>query len=436
MREIRPEAPEERKAKASKKEPYRTSENQIRLPDFPSRHTRLREEEDWQPIRYECSEESETKPRKEERQRVPARRTKREPIRRAGTEQARENKRAPERSAGAEPVNAKRQAAGKRKGTKKKKIVFRLFMVLLFAVAVISGAYAGKIGFLLDDTLGHLDRSMGVDLSSVEVSKQMEQQDEIINILLVGSDKRRGWDETGRSDSAMIATLDTRNNQLKLTSLMRDMYLPIPGHGENRFNASYSFGGVELLYQTVAENFEVAVDGYAVVDFYAFRKVIQELGGVKIKLTDAEYQYLVSAYPQKAWSRRLKPGNNHMSGAMALAYCRIRQDTQGDFGRTQRQRNVLNAILKKAKRLSLSELLALAEKIVPEISTDLTNEEIISYMKTILFMGETKIHQFRLPVDGSYTPQIIYGMDVLVTDVQQNKEALKQFIEQKADGGQ
>lgn len=380
----------------------RSSGSEIRLPDFSSRRGRM-ETEDWQPIRYEReSWESQTG----------------RPV--TGTKERQE------------PETVRRVPVKKKKsGKRKKSIAFRILLVVLFVAAIVSGAYAGKIGFLLDDTLNHLNRSSGVDLSTVEVSKNIEHNNEIINILLVGSDKRRDWAETGRSDSAMIATLDTKHNQLKLTSLMRDMYLPIPGHGENRFNAAYSFGGVELLYQTVAENFEVSVDGYAVVDFYTFCKVINELGGVKIKLTDEEYRYLVSAYPQKEWSHRLKPGKNHMSGAMALAYCRIRQDAQGDFGRTARQRNVLNAILKKAKKLSLSELLELAEKIVPEISTDLTNEEIISYMKTILFMGTTKIHQFRLPVDGSYTPQIIYGMDVLVTDVEQNREALQDFIENK-----
>ena len=362
------------------------------------------ETEDWQPIRYEREEwESQTGRRSV-----------------AGTKERKE------------PETVRRAPVQKKKtGKKKKSIAIRVLLVVLFVAAIVSGAFAGKVGFLLDDTLNHLNRSSGVDLSTVEVSKNIEHNNEIINILLVGSDKRRDWAETGRSDSAMIATLDTRHNQLKLTSLMRDMYLPIPGHGENRFNAAYSFGGVELLYQTIAENFEVSIDGYAVVDFYTFCKVINELGGVKIQLTDEEYRYLVSAYPQKEWSHRLKPGKNHMSGAMALAYCRIRQDAQGDFGRTARQRNVLNAILIKAKKLSLSELLELAEKIVPEIATDLTNEEIISYMKTILFMGTTKIHQFRLPVDGSYTPQIIYGMDVLVTDVEQNREALQDFIENK-----
>lgn len=315
---------------------------------------------------------------------------------------------------------------------KRKKIAGKIVLALLFVLAVVIGGFAGKFSYALKESLDHLDRSSSVDLSTLEVSEQWEKDEEIINILLVGSDKRRGWAETGRSDSAMIATLDTRHNQLKLTSLMRDMYLPIPGHGENRFNASYSYGGVELLYETIGENFSMAMDGYAVVDFATFREVIDEIGGVEITLTDAEYDYLIGAYPQKKKIQQLKRGKNCMNGTQALAYCRIRQDAQGDFGRTKRQRNVLEAIFKKAKSLSMSELTELAEKILPNIATDLTNEEIISYMKTILFMGTTTINQFRLPVDGSYTPQMIYGMDVLVIDIEANKKALFDFIHEES----
>lgn len=303
-----------------------------------------------------------------------------------------------------------------------------IFMSLAVLLAIAAGFVAARFKLALDQGLNHLNRKNAVDLDTIEVSGNLENDDRIINILLVGSDKRSTWSETGRSDSTMIASMDTRHDKLKLVSLMRDMYVEIPGCGQNRFNAAYSFGGVELLYQTIAENFGISLDGYVVVDFEAFLNMINTMGGVEIELTQWEYEYLIGAYPQKPKIQMLKPGKNRMCGSQALAYCRIRQDEKGDFGRTQRQRNVLSAIFQKAKGLSLGKLSELAEKILPEVSTDLTNEEILSYMKTILFMGATEIEQLRIPVDNSYEPTYIDGMAVLVPDMETNRRELRDFL--------
>ena len=290
-------------------------------------------------------------------------------------------------------------------------------------------------GFLLAEAkirvygvLDGLNREDGVSLSSVDLEDvDLVEDNRIINILLVGSDKRATWTQTGRSDSAMIATLDLKHKKLKLTSLMRDMYLTIPGYGENRFNAAYSFGGVSLMYETIASNFGIRLDGYAVVDFSAFKKVINTIGGVKITLTDEEYQYLTTAY-KKGFVLDLQPGTNVMNGTQALAYTRIRQDAQGDFGRTERQRKVLQAIFTEAKSLSLSELIELAEELMPCISTDLSNDQIMSYMQSVLMLGTTEIDQMRIPVDNSYEQRRINNKAVLVPEMETNVNALQDFI--------
>lgn len=290
-------------------------------------------------------------------------------------------------------------------------------------------------GFLLAEAkirvygvLDGLNREDGVSLSSVDLEDvDLVEDNRIINILLVGSDKRATWTQTGRSDSAMIATLDLKHKKLKLTSLMRDMYLTIPGYGENRFNAAYSFGGVSLMYETIASNFGIRLDGYAVVDFSAFKKVINTIGGVKITLTDEEYQYLTTAY-KKGSVLDLQPGTNVMNGTQALAYTRIRQDAQGDFGRTERQRKVLQAIFTEAKSLSLSELIELAEELMPCISTDLSNDQIMSYMQSVLMLGTTEIDQMRIPVDNSYVQRRINNKAVLVPEMETNVKALQDFI--------
>lgn len=306
----------------------------------------------------------------------------------------------------------------------------KILWMFLFALAAFAGHEAAKLQYQVTETLNLLDRSSGIDLSDVEAGVDLVSDDKIINILLVGADKREYWSEAGRSDSVMIATMDTRHKKLKLTSLMRDMYVTIPGHGETRFNAAYSYGGIELLYQTIAANFGIQMDGYVIVDFAAFKKVINSIGGVDVELTQAEYEYLMQKYAGKeSITKGLVPGENRMNGSQALAYSRIRQDNQGDFGRTQRQRNIMSSVFKKAKSQSFGELKDLAAAVIPNnVVTDLTNQEIISYMMTVVTMGVTEFEQLRIPIDGAYTQQRINNQAVLVLDWDQNKRALNQFI--------
>lgn len=318
---------------------------------------------------------------------------------------------------------------------RKKKTKIRVIIGLLIVLSIVVGHFSGRVVYEYNHSLSLLNRESGIDLNDVDVDEsKLSSENKIINILLVGADKRKAWKEAGRSDSVMIATMDLKNKQLKLTSLMRDMYVQIPGHGENRFNAAYSFGGVSLLYQTIAENFGIKMDGYVVVDFAAFKNVIKTIGGVEIELTDAEYQYLVKAYAKKKDSAKyVKPGLNLMNGEQALAYTRIRQDAKADFGRTQRQRNVLQSIFTKAKGMSIGELKDLANEILPSIVTDLSNSEITSYLFSVIMMGTTEFEQMRIPIDNSFQNQKIRSMAVLVLDLPKNREALQNFIFQKVN---
>lgn len=310
----------------------------------------------------------------------------------------------------------------------RKRFLYKFAFIFLLLLSAATGFLLAEAKIRVYGVLDGLNREDGVSLSSVDLEDvDLVEDNRIINILLVGSDKRATWTQTGRSDSAMIATLDLKHKKLKLTSLMRDMYLTIPGYGENRFNAAYSFGGVSLMYETIASNFGIRLDGYAVVDFSAFKKVINTIGGVKITLTDEEYQYLTTAY-KKGSVLDLQPGTNVMNGTQALAYTRIRQDAQGDFGRTERQRKVLQAIFTEAKSLSLTELIELAEELMPCISTDLTNDQIMSYMQSVLMLGTTEIDQMRIPVDNSYVQRRINNKAVLVPEMETNVNALQDFI--------
>ena len=319
--------------------------------------------------------------------------------------------------------------AGRKRRRKRKRSSFR-FPFMLMICAVLVGHLVARFSYQYTYTLSLLDREAGIDLSEIEVDEEnLTSKNEITNILLVGADKRESWKQAGRSDSVMILTIDQVHKQLKLTSIMRDLYIPIPEHGNNRFNAAYSYGGISLLYQTIAQNFGIKMDGYVIVDFEAFKDVIDTLEGIEIELTEAEYKYLTTAYAKTKGSvKNVKPGRNILNGEQALAYTRIRQDITADFGRTQRQRTVLQSIFTKAKSMSVGQLLELAKEILPSITTDLNDEEITSYIMSVLVMGAGEFEQFRIPVDYSFENKTISGMKVLVPNMEKNVQALQDFI--------
>ena len=249
----------------------------------------------------------------------------------------------------------------------------------------------------------------------------------IINILLIGQDRRPN-EGRARSDAMILCTLNKTEKTLTMTSFMRDMYVKIPGYLPTRINASYFFGGAKLLDETLATNFGVQIDGNIEVDFYGCMECIDVIGGVEIELSEAEASYLNrngnwEISNEAPWN--LKAGVNNLSGSQAVAYSRIRYIGNGDFERTERQRNVLTAIFEKCKNLSIPEMHKLLSKLLPNIGTDLTNAELISYATTVLTMAsDLKIVNQRIPADGTYTGTRIDGMSVLLPDLEKNRELL------------
>lgn len=336
-----------------------------------------------------------------------------------------------------------------KKKTGRAKVIGRVFLVLGLIMSVTIGSAAAVVVHKGDSMLDLINYDDQETLSSVDLSKyKLDEDTEVVNVLLVGADKNndeQDKDVDRRSDSMMIATLDIKHSKLKITSLMRDMYVQIPGHGGNKLNAAYSFGGIKLLYKTIAENFGIRMDGYAEVNFDAFVNVIDKLGGIEVTLTESEAKNLNNTnYIKRRKYRNVKVGKQKINGYQALGYCRIRHGKKqangrypgvytasgkgDDYGRTERQRLTMQAILKKVKTLSPEELLKLAEVVLPNITTDISKKKIYTYMMTVVQMGTTELNQFAVPIQGGYTTQNINGGDCLVPDLDANKSALKKFI--------
>lgn len=280
--------------------------------------------------------------------------------------------------------------------------------------------------------------SPAVSASAVYTVKAQENDatvdtSNIKSILLIGQDKQ-GDQTRQRSDSMILATLDKDQGTISLTSFMRDLYVAIPGYSSTRINAAYAYGGMELLDETLEENFGVQIDGNVEVDFEVFKVLVDKVGGIDLELTQAEADYICGRdqsvlYPQPLrtdWD--LQEGVNHLDGEQALIHARNRSIGNSDYRRTERQQDVLKAAFAKIKDLNVLEIGGLVKDVLPLVTTDLSLWDMTGYAMDVMSIGTDEIQSYRIPEDGSYTPQTIDGMQVLVPNLEQNREYLQQIL--------
>lgn len=253
----------------------------------------------------------------------------------------------------------------------------------------------------------------------------IETGKDIVNIMLIGQDARPG-EGRARSDSMILVTFNKKDKTITMTSFLRDLYVKIPGYADNKMNAAYAFGGMELLNETLAVNFGVQVDGNVEVNFSRFAEVIDLLGGVDMELRQDEANYI----NQYTYRYELGAGMQHLDGEQALFYSRIRHlDADSDFSRTHRQRKVLNALIEKFRDTKLTTLLGLLDDILPMITTDMSNEQIIKYVKDLApMLADCSIVSQRVPQDGKYYGATINQLSCIVADMDAARELLKQTM--------
>ena len=286
---------------------------------------------------------------------------------------------------------------------------------------------------LLTDLMNELD---------VDDTNALDKVNGMTQILLIGVDARPGQ-KTGRSDTMMLLTIDAEHQSLKLTSFMRDLYVEIPGHKNNRLNAAYVFGGPELLIKTLKKNFGVSVNYYAAVNFSLLADLIDQIGGLEIDIeskTQMKYINLVikednvvlkKAYPKagiKTDDNLLtKTGVQLLNGRQAQAYARYRKGSS-DFQRTERQRQVVLKAIEKVKEMSMLDVGKLAMANLDKVTTNLTVADILKLAPAAFQLKDTEVKQLRIPIDKGYTSKTISGMAVLVPNREKNVKALTKFL--------
>jgi LCP family protein required for cell wall assembly len=275
------------------------------------------------------------------------------------------------------------------------------------------------IGTIIEDSMDATSEEISTEESTTTELPEFEFKEGITNILLIGAD-RQGTNGYGRSDSCIILSLDTNNKTIKMASILRDSYVSIPGYNKNKINASYAFGGPDLLIETIEANFGIKLDKYIYVDFEEFKNIIDALDGVDINLTEKE--------TSKVFGETKPAGKYHLNGEEALLYARIRK-IDSDFVRTSRQRTLLMSLYEEYKSKSISEAIIIATDLLPYINTNLTKSEIIDLISTAVKIGDLEILQHTLPANNTYRSGYTdKGAWIIDMDLQKNSELLYEFI--------
>ena len=262
----------------------------------------------------------------------------------------------------------------------------------------------------------------------------VQAESKVLNVLLLGTDRRseKGY---GLADTMIIASINPAAGSVKLSSIMRDTWVEIDGHGSGKINAANKFGGPELAMQTINKHFGTDIEKYVLVDMQGFVSIINLMGGVTVPITEKE---MANINQQLIWdaldfelvnSEELTQFGESvlLNGNQALAYARQRV-SDSDFKRVNRQYNVFKAMFDEVIHYDLLSLIAIANTMFDYVETNLKMEECLSIASSILMSGMDNIEQYRLPADGSYKSGKVNGVWRIDPDFEKNAELLHAFI--------
>lgn len=293
---------------------------------------------------------------------------------------------------------AQARSGGRRptgKNAKKKKMKRTIFVVEIAILLVI------LIVFFFWSKFGKVNWD-NINMSELENPNLDEETKEVLSqyttLALFGVDNRSNGNlDSGNSDTIILVSINNDTKEVKMVSVQRDTYLQVEDDKYRKCNYAYNHGGVETAIEMLNKNLDLNISGYVSVDFYAVAKVVDDLGGLDLEVTQkmidtnnpetgqnalagyiAEVEHVLKYYPNKEeyWDRNDcyfdKPGVYHMNGAQVVGYCRNRYAVDNDYGRAENQRTVIKLLVEKAKKANLKQLNDICDDVFPEISTSLS----------------------------------------------------------------
>lgn len=299
-----------------------------------------------------------------------------------------------------------------------------IFLILFIIYSLISLIFIKQIKYVESAPITHYSNALS--------------DSKVKNILLIGTDTRDSSEERGRSDSMILLSLNSRTDKMYLTSIMRDSYVDIDGYGWDKLTHAYSYGGAELLMDTIEKNFSIRIDDYIAINFNAFAAIVDAVDGIEIEISDAEAEEIntiLQAEVNELMGDDInsdlleKGGKLILNGKQALSYSRIRYVGNSDFERTQRQRDVMEKIIGKLKSFNPSSIGGILKSALPQLSTNMTTGELYVLSLRLPFLFSYELEQQRIPAEDTYyNTYTDDGGDALGIDFDSNLEIIKDTI--------
>ncbi len=306
----------------------------------------------------------------------------------------------------------------------------KIIIIILFLILGIISFFVGMGISVLKSMINKVERT-NIDNSNLGINSDIDNQyDDVKNIALFGIDST---EDSGRSDSIMILTINNKDNKLKITSLMRDSYVSIDGHGKDKLNHAYAFGGPELAVKTINKNFDLNISDFVTVNFSSLPKLIDAVGGVEIDVDGEELKFINNYINDLNFKNKTnyatinKTGLQHLNGTQAMAYCRIRYTSGGDYKRSDRHREVLENLIQKSTSISVLKYPELLSELLPMLKTSLSSGEIMNYgVQGVKLVNS--LEQDRYPKDENSEEAMINNVYYLKFDERATIEALHNWI--------
>ena len=262
---------------------------------------------------------------------------------------------------------------------------------------------------------------------------------DVTNILLIGvdNDYAPGLERWGNADGLVIASINKKTSELVLTSLMRDIYVSIPGKFNTKLTLTYHYGGTDYLIDAIQSNLGIPIDNYILVNYINVADIVDAVGGLELDVNAAELEemagkirninQLLGLPMTDNYIPESQAGTLQLNGVQVAAYLRLRAAGNNDFERTERARLVLTKLLDKVRGLSFSDFNRLADTLLPCITTDLSQARIFSLLLNAPQYMKYELVSSRIPVDDSFYFANLSG-STLVIDYEVNREYLYRSI--------
>lgn len=316
---------------------------------------------------------------------------------------------------------------------KSSKKVLKISIIVVLIILLIVGALA-LAGYLYVKNMVGKINYVDIDKNTIEINEEVKKANEEVEekdekekiyrtIALYGVDSRSNQLQNDtRSDCIILAVIDNATKNVSLVSVYRDSYLQIPGRSIDKVTHAYAFGGASLSMSTLNTNLDLDITEFVTVNFNSVVDIVDSIGGIPMNITSDEVKYIngyieeTSRVTGKTTDKITKPGKYNLDGIQAVSYSRIRYTSGGDYKRAERMRTVLSAIITKAKKLSVPKLNNLANKLLPEIYTNIDSNEIMSMLPKIATYSVSNSMGWPYEVRGATINKVWYGVPVTLEE--------------------